>query len=805
MAQQPTRRKRRSDNKILTLHHHHAKPYRKRHVGLLVVSLVALVLLTAIAVDYHIRLISGSISSSNFVSDLFSGVTNYSTKVHSTLGYTLHYDQRSLYASGIDATSGTLYRAKDLSENRAYSVVRLSPTIIDSPSGQSSMTLSYHQDITYTAATTPTPESLIPTAFNDASITQSSFGKSSLTTVMLDGKMFVKATWRLNDVSGVASKIRSEVVTYAGIVNAHPVTIVINYVLGGGSGSSPYDAAILSLKFGQNDQAFVPISSDVAVQTAKSRSSLDKFLLGDVASAATAENIVGTNSEKIAAEYGPAVVKVYNAYCMDIAYDGQVILKHACDAWTGSGFFLSQNGYIGTNGHVGATDSKDVLIQHAFTQLAAGKSALFLGLSVASGVTDADIAGLTTSQALTVFIDKMYAIDDSHITETNSIHNTLIGLNNSEPDLNAWIKATDSIQAFKGQGSVKNATFVAKNYHAVDGDIYGLTGFKASDVAILKIDGSNYPVTKLGSIGDVSQGSDLLILGYPASATDNSIVDATASTVTLTTGQVSSIKNAAGSSSKLVETATTIGHGNSGGPALDSAGNVIGIATYTTDVSGAGAGAGVFNYIRDIKDLQDLAVKNSITLDTNSKTQTEWNTALDFFYRAHYSQSLEHFANVKTLYPDNPRVQEFIDTSNKRIVAGQDIKDFPLIPVIIASAVFAVGVIVAIILIVRHKKHHNAFKAGIMQGTVQPTKLGDPSQIVVVSKVNTSPIVTSIPTSISAPSLTPVASPVSEPAVSAPSEEPVIPSPPVTDSTPAQMPEADKPAEAEDHKKQWFS
>jgi S1-C subfamily serine protease len=817
MAQQATRRKRRSDIKILTLHHHHAKPYRKRHVGLLVVSVVALVLLAALAVDYQIRLISGTISSSNFVSDLFGGVTNYSAKVHSTFGYTLHYDQRSLYASAIDATTGDLYRAKDLSENRAYSVVRLSPTIIDSPSGQSSMTLTYHQDITYTAATTPAPESLTPTAFNDASITQSSFGKSSSNTVMIDGKMFVKATWRLNDTSGVASKIRSEVVTYTGIVNAHPVTIVINYVLGGGSGSSPYDAAISSLKFGQQDQASVPISSDVAVQMVKSRNLLDTFLIGDVASAATADNTVGTNSEKVAAKYGPAVVKVYNAYCMDIAYDGQVILKHACDAWTGSGFFLSQDGYIGTNGHVGATDPKDVLIEHAFMELAAGKSALFQGLSVAAGVTNADIKGLTTSQALTVFIDKMYAIDDSHITETNAIHNTLIGLNSGEPDLNAWIKATSAIQAYKGQGSIKNAIFIAKNYHAVDGDIYGLTGFKASDVAILKIDGSSYPVTKLGSIEDVSQGSNLLILGYPASATDNSIVDATASAVTLTTGQVSSIKNAAGSSSKLVETTTTIGHGNSGGPALDDAGNVIGIATYTNDVSSSGAGAGVFNYIRDIKDLQDLAAKNSISFDTNSKTQTEWNTALDFFYRAHYSQSLNNFANVKTLYPDNPRVQEFIDTANKRIAAGQDIKDFPIIPVAIVSAVFVIGVIVAVILIIRHKKHHNAFRAGVAQGTVQPTKLGDPSQTVVVSNPAVGPIVTSIPTTILTPSVTSVVStpeqervplptppPVPEPTVSVSSDEPAISTPPI-DSNPTKTSEQDKPTEAEDPTKRWFS
>jgi serine protease Do len=178
--------------------------------------------------------------------------------------------------------------------------------------------------------------------------------------------------------------------------------------------------------------------------------------------------------------------------------------------------------------------------------------------------------------------------------------------------------------------------------------------------------------------------------------------------VTLTTGKVSAIKTANGDSRNLIETDTTIGHGNSGGPVFDGNGNVIGIATYTID--GGGQGAGTFNYVRDIQDLKDLASASGIHFATTSSTQLAWQKAITAFDSAHYSKSLKYFAQAKTLYPVHPTVASFVSRAEHNVSAGKDVKDFPL-GLIIGGAVTALAVAAgAIVVIVRHHAKHQVFK-----------------------------------------------------------------------------------------------
>ena len=144
------------------------------------------------------------------------------------------------------------------------------------------------------------------------------------------------------------------------------------------------------------------------------------------------------------------------------------------------------------------------------------------------------------------------------------------------------MQLTEDGEKYSEQTSIKIAKEVASDFRAFD----GIVTFRGSDVAILKISGSDYPVVNLGSVASLTQGSEITILGYPGNASNNGLVDSTESKVTLTAGKVSAIKNAQGSDKKLVETDTTIGHGNSGGPAIDDQGLVFGLATYTSDGAG---------------------------------------------------------------------------------------------------------------------------------------------------------------------------------------------------------------------------
>ena len=105
------------------------------------------------------------------------------------------------------------------------------------------------------------------------------------------------------------------------------------------------------------------------------------------------------------------------------------------------------------------------------------------------------------------------------------------------------------------------------------------------DVAILKMKGSNFPTVTLApsvSRAGIRTGSDIYIVGFPgqvavsATFSKSSIVEPSQ-----TSGRVSALRDVGQDRWKVVETDATINHGNSGGPAFDENGSVIGLATFS--------------------------------------------------------------------------------------------------------------------------------------------------------------------------------------------------------------------------------
>ncbi len=209
------------------------------------------------------------------------------------------------------------------------------------------------------------------------------------------------------------------------------------------------------------------------------------------------------------------------------------------------------------------------------------------------------------------------------------------------------------------------------------------------------------------------------IIGFPGNASDNGIVSSEEIIPTLTSGKVSSIKNASGSDYKVIETDTTIGHGNSGGPAFNEKGEVIGIATYTVD--GSGQGDGVYNYIRDIQDLKALASKSNVEIESDdSETQKEWESGVSLFRQAKYSKAIKHFETVKSLYPQHPTVEGIIATSQDKIAAGEDVKDSPILFIALGLGLSVVVLFVVLFIILRHRKKHKIYRSAVLSGEVKP-------------------------------------------------------------------------------------
>ncbi|MFZ3009816.1 MAG: trypsin-like peptidase domain-containing protein [Candidatus Microsaccharimonas sp.] len=775
--------------KQVKLRAYHAKPYRKRHVGLVIASIVALVLLAIFVIQYRDRLISGFASSNSFVSDLFNQDKAYDVKVSSSYGFNLSYDQRAFYASAVEGTTGDLYLGTELNKERGYNIIRIAPnfTSEDSTDG-TAFTFTFHP------GTASANDPLEAIALQDGGLDAANLSKLSFDTVKVGGQDFIRSVWESKASGALPSNINARFLTYTGLVQNHAVTIVISLGIGT-TDEAFFEKVTSSITFGDTVGYIAAPSNEVATKINESRNLLDVITGSQLASAATETSTVGS-SEKIAALYAPAVAKIYHAYCMDITIDSKLYLKDACSASSGSGFFVSQDGYIATNGHVASVTPKDLVIRDAFSYYASKGDPQYVNYLISLTTLKAsDIpADATQEQALGIMIDAMYNISDARIKATNDIDNLLVVLSKAEVDATALLEATANREAYSEDNTVK-ATLKAADYRAID----GINGYKSSDVAIIKIDGTGYPITKIGSIQDLTQGANLSILGYPGNASDNGIVESTTAEATLTTGKVSAKKNASGSDKMLIETDATVGHGNSGGPAFEDDGLVVGIATYSIDASGAGDGT--YNYIRDIKDLIDLADESGITLDANSQTQALWEQGIDYFYTSHYSKAVKNFEKVQALYPNHSKVAEFIAAAEKRIANGEDIQDFPLIPVIVGGIIVLIGAGVGVFLIVRHRKHHIIYNAGVAQGTVVPAVPGDPAQHVTVTPgsppdvQNVTPVVPA-PTPVE-PAPEPISEPTSIPIADSPSEKESTTQPEATE-TPAKEAPATEPEASSD-------
>ena len=115
--------------------------------------------------------------------------------------------------------------------------------------------------------------------------------------------------------------------------------------------------------------------------------------------------------------------------------------------------------------------------------------------------------------------------------------------------------------------------------------------------------------------------------------------------------------------------------------------------------------------MRDIADLGKLAQKSNLTLNTASKTQELWESALDDFYAARYRSALTKISQVQSLYPPHSLADTYKAMAESHIAAGEDTSNQTALYVLGAiAATSLVGMMTMIIIIVRHNHYHRQYK-----------------------------------------------------------------------------------------------
>ncbi|WP_143447833.1 serine protease [Kineosporia sp. R_H_3] len=228
--------------------------------------------------------------------------------------------------------------------------------------------------------------------------------------------------------------------------------------------------------------------------------------------------------------------------------------------------------------------------------------------------------------------------------------------------------------------------------------------YPGKDVAVLKVDGQTHlPTLPVGKDADVTAGSTLYVAGYTGASTFYAGMSADSEVQpAVTEGPISAVKsNTAGV--PYFQTQAPAGHGNSGGPVMDEAGDVVGILVAGSIDPGTGQTVEGQQWVLPISVVTEKLNQSNIK-PTASDTTTLYNTALESYYQHYYERALPQFQQVANLYPGHPYAQEFVTKSQTAISSGQDRTPSGMGMLLVVGAVglvVVVGVVVLLLLLRR--------------------------------------------------------------------------------------------------------
>ena len=380
----------------------------------------------------------------------------------------------------------------------------------------------------------------------------------------------------------------------------------------------------------------------------------------------------------------PAIVRLATLYegHVDLMLCGQVVtLPAGGSAYTlgglGSGAFISANGDILTADHVVHIDKASLDDEIFQSQLSAS-----------------DIAGAINAHASCLGINYRVTAGDianGYVQYTGIPYKTSY----SDPRRLAWQAAafTGSVSA-NGSDSTLKALLAASYQEAT---LVTSSTFEENDLAVLHVALADTPSIQLDNSADVAAEDQLTIIGFPG----NGDVSGNATdllTASINTVMVSAIKSGP-NGAKLIQVGGNVEHGDSGGPALDSGGHIVGVVSFGgLDPRGSTA------FLRTSDNARSLITSAGVSTHSGA-FQKLWEQAFADYASAapgHWHKAAQELDALSTRYPSFKGIQEyqkFADNAAQTESVNSTDLTSQLSPLIaVATAVVVVALVVFFVL-----------------------------------------------------------------------------------------------------------
>lgn len=242
----------------------------------------------------------------------------------------------------------------------------------------------------------------------------------------------------------------------------------------------------------------------------------------------------------------------------EIGINAKILSNNVESVGYGTGFIITPDGYIITNAHV-------VLAGENINQLLFDSLKKQLLISWTNEIMPRyNIPDQDKDQIIQIITKKLleYILNNGRIAGVNI--NYLVNSGTVSPGEDIKTNGWPATVMIKGTSEI------------IDGG--KITWGR--DVAILKVEESNLQTVTLGDSSNVRTGQTIYIIGYPGGPDRYGSFEVKSELEpSMTRGTVSAVKTLT-TGIDVIQTDTRIEHGNSGGPAYNEKGEVIGIATF---------------------------------------------------------------------------------------------------------------------------------------------------------------------------------------------------------------------------------
>lgn len=385
----------------------------------------------------------------------------------------------------------------------------------------------------------------------------------------------------------------------------------------------------------------------------------------------------------------PSVVNIFNKSCVKLSIEKDTDLPTSsgrsytlCSLGFGTGFFVNKEGYLASNAHVVAPNPLDIAVdgllygedksnldRYLGSDAVVLASELYPEYDVGNNLEDPEVADLVEGLMVSIIVIG----EDEEIVKLSDVSYENYVQSEEPFKLNEKTCSLENPKSYLSTELIANRKIESVYAIGVSNLLEEEAGFQVPDVAIIKVVGtqnvSEFPTIRLSDYKKLSVGTPISVIGFPGSAEDEDIFSKEAALVpTITSGTISAIKPSFGNEFELIQIDASISHGNSGGPIINSDGELVGVATYILSLEGSAD----FNAGVSVKEVSSLMEEKGLENDVGRGTILV-EEGLDDFTQRYYKWAINNFNEAKSINSTTADVLDpIILTAQERIDNGED-------------------------------------------------------------------------------------------------------------------------------------